>query len=222
MPDPLQTIRDSAARLLAEVPSAVVIVAACKNRSPMEIEAAYQAGLRHFGHNYVQEAQSMLPRLSFKGEWHLIGHLQRNKASVAIQLFNIIETVDSIHLAQELEKRCTQADKNLSVLIEINSGREPNKSGVFPENVEKLAAEVGNLPHLRLEGLMTMGPRFGNPEDARPNFMETRTIFNQLSAMNLPNQQMRWLSMGMSNSYKVAIEEGANLIRIGTAIFGER
>ncbi len=222
MPDQLQAICDAITRLLSEVPPTVTILAACKNRTIQEVETAFQAGIRYFGHNYVQEAQAMLPVLNFKAEWHLIGHLQRNKSAAAVQLFQMVETVDSIRLARELEKQCNIQDKTLPILIEINSGYEEDKTGIFPEGVDKLVNEIINLPHLRLEGLMTMGPRFGDPEAARSFFSRTRQIFERLSASNLPNQPLRWLSMGMSNSYRVAIEEGANLIRLGTVIFGSR
>jgi pyridoxal phosphate enzyme (YggS family) len=122
---------------------------------------------------------------------------------------------------QELEKRCSQQEKMLPVLIEVNSGREENKSGAYPEQVDELAALISYQPHLRLEGLMTMGPRSGDPEESRPFFVEARRLFERLASQNLANCTMRYLSMGMSNNYSVAIQEGANMIRLGTAIFGE-
>ncbi len=221
MSDHIKTIRENIERLLVEIPSSVTIVAACKTRTVMEVNVAFEAGLRHFGHNYVQEAQAMLSQLSFKAEWHLIGHLQRNKAGEAAQLFNRIDSVDSIRLVQELEKHCSQQGKIIPVLIEVNSGREENKSGALPENVEELAASISHQPHLCLEGLMTMGPRSGDPHESRPYFIETRRLFERLTSQNLANTSMRYLSMGMSNSYQIAIQEGANMIRLGTAIFGE-
>jgi pyridoxal phosphate enzyme (YggS family) len=220
MEDQLKTIRENVQRLLAEIPASVTIIAACKTRTVIEVEAAYEAGLRHFGHNYVQEAQAMLPQLSIKVDWHLIGHLQRNKSREAAQLFNRIDSVDSIRLAQELEKFCLDEGKVLPVLVEVNSGREENKSGAFPEEVVELAEFISHQPRLHLEGLMTMGPRSGDPQESRPYFIETRGLFEQLTSMTLPNTSMRFLSMGMSNSYQVAIQEGANMIRLGTAIFG--
>ena len=205
-----------------EIPASVTIVAACKTRTVIEVETAYQAGLRYFGHNYVQEAQAMLPQLTIKADWHLIGHLQRNKSKDAVQLFDRIDSVDSTRLAQELEKYCLQAEKVIPVLIEVNSGREVNKSGALPEEVVELAEMICHQPHLRLEGLMTMGPRSGDPQESRPYFVETRRLFEQLAELSLPNTTMRWLSMGMSNSYQAALQEGANMIRLGTAIFGDR
>jgi len=222
MSENLDKIHRNVARLLAEVPPHVTIVAACKTRSVEEVEAAYVAGLRHFGHNYVQEAQSMLPKLSFHADWHLIGHLQRNKVGLALRLFQIVQTLDSLQLTEELEKKCTLQNITLPVLLEINSGYEDSKSGILPEEVDELVKSVSHSPHLRLEGLMTMGPRFGDAQKARPFFQTTRKIFEHLSLPKIPNVNMRFLSMGMSNSYREAIEEGATMIRLGSAIFGER
>jgi pyridoxal phosphate enzyme (YggS family) len=152
----------------------------------------------------------------------MIGHLQRNKAKKAVKLFDLIETVDSWRLAVALDRHCAAAGKVMPVLIEINSGREASKTGILPEEVDDLVRRLSELSNIQVQGLMTMGPRFGNPEDARPYFRATREIFDRLSAQNLLNVAMRTLSMGMSNSYLVAIEEGANMIRIGTKLFGER
>lgn len=208
--------------ILEALPSHVILVAAAKSRTVEEVRVAIRAGVAHVGHNYVQEAAQMIPLIQEPVQWHMIGHLQTNKAKSAVHLFDMIETVDSWRLAQELEKRCAAIGKVMPVLIEVNSGREASKTGVLPEEVEQLARQVSTLPHLRLQGLMTMGPRFGNPEDARPYFRITREIFERLRAANIPNTEMRYLSMGMSNSYRVAIEEGANMVRIGTLLFGER
>jgi len=134
----------------------------------------------------------------------------------------MIETVDSVELAKEIDKRCAQIGKVMPVLIEINSGREKQKSGVLPEKAEQLVRKVSSLQNIRVKGLMTMGPRFGNPEDSRPYFVETKKIFEKIEKLNLPNVEMRYLSMGMTNSYKIAIDEGANVVRIGSKIFGER
>lgn len=222
MLEPLRAIRANIDRLLVEIPPSVMILAACKSRSAAEVQTAYEAGLRHFGHNYVQEAQVMLSKLSFLAEWHLIGHLQRNKADAAAKLFNSIDSIDSIRLARELERHCARDDKHLAVMIEVNSGREENKNGVFPEAAGELADFLSAQPHLHLQGLMTMGPLKGDAEEARPYFVETRKLYEKLAAMNLKDVNLRYLSMGMSNSYRVAIQEGANMVRLGTIIFGER
>jgi pyridoxal phosphate enzyme (YggS family) len=152
----------------------------------------------------------------------MIGHLQRNKAKKAVKVFDMIETVDSMKLAREIDKSCQKIGKVMSVLIEINSGEESQKAGVMPEDAIPLIQEMSILKNIRIVGLMTMGPFSGNPEDARPYFQKTRKVFERLKDMNLPDVEMKYLSMGMSNSYKVALEEGANMVRIGTKIFGER
>jgi hypothetical protein len=157
-----------------------------------------------------------------KAKWHFIGHLQKNKVKKAVRIFDMIETVDSAEIAREIDKRCAQIGKIMLVLIEINSGREEQKAGVFPEEAEQLVKEISTYQNIRIMGLMTMGPRVGNPEDSRPYFVETTRIFERIQKLNLPDADMRYLSMGMTNSYKVAMEEGANIVRIGSKIFGER
>ncbi|MDK2980615.1 MAG: dependent protein [Chloroflexota bacterium] len=217
--DNLDRIKDNAEKILKEIPTEVTLLAAAKTRTPDEVKAAWQAGVHCFGHNYVQEAEAMLPQLDLQAEWHLIGHLQRNKADLAVALFDLVETVDSPRLARALEKYCAKLEKELPVLIEVNSGREENKDGVLPEAVDELVELLAALPHLHLQGLMTMGPLTGDAELSRPYFKTTREIFERIKK---ENPAMRWLSMGMSHSYRVAIEEGANLVRIGTALFGPR
>jgi pyridoxal phosphate enzyme (YggS family) len=215
-------ITEAAARLLEEIPSDVTLVAAAKGRTTLEVEAALHGGITHVGHNYVQEARLMVEALGSRATWHMIGHLQRNKVAKAVLDFDTIESLDSVRLAKEIERRCARLGKTMPVLIEINSGRESNKTGVFPEQVDALLDAVAEMSHLRVMGLMTMGPRFGDPEASRPFFVTTREIFTRLSSSERPNVTMRFLSMGMTNSYRVAIEEGANIVRIGTKIFGER
>ena len=208
--------------LRATLPPNVEIVAAAKMRTSEEVRAAVEAGITMIGHNYVQETGDMIPNVSFKAKWHLIGHLQRNKARDAAPLFDMVETLDSVRLANALETHSSRLDKVLPVLIEVNSGREENKTGALPEDVDALVDFVSRLKHLQLAGLMTMGPFTGDPEEARPYFVQTREIFERLSQAGIPNADFRVLSMGMSNSYRVAVEEGANLVRIGTGIFGPR
>jgi len=215
----LDQIRQNAERLLREMPAHVTLLAAAKMRSLADVTAAYEAGIRHFGQNYVQEAQMIIPQTNFKADWHMIGHLQRNKVDQAIELFDMIETLDSLRLAQELEKRCAQQGKSMPVLIEVNSGCEENKHGVLPEEVDTLVDAIKGMQYVRLQGLMTMGPLTGDPELSRPYFNTTREIFERIKK---ENSNIHWLSMGMSHSYRVAIEEGANLVRIGTLIFGLR
>jgi pyridoxal phosphate enzyme (YggS family) len=214
-------IARSADRILGTIPKDVTVVAAAKGCSAEEVESAIQAGFTHIGHNYLQEAKPIVQALGRKATWHLIGHLQRNKVSSAIRLFDMIETVDSLRLAQGLERRCASLGRTMLALIEVNSGRESRKTGVLPEELDEFVTVISDLEHIRILGLMTMGPRFGDPEESRPYFIATREAFLRLSAKRLPNVSMKYLSMGMSNSYLVAIEEGANIVRIGTKIFGQ-
>lgn len=215
-------IEENVKKILDELPPGVELMAAAKSRTPKEILQAVEAGVTTIGENYVQEALTAFEVVGSLVKWHFIGHLQKNKVKKAIQIFDMIETVDSIELAREIDKRCSQHGRIMPVLVEINSGREPQKFGVLPEDAETLIKEMLSLQNVKIEGLMTMGPMFGNPENARPYFIETRKIFDQLRTLSLPGAEMRYLSMGMTNSYKVAIEEGANIVRIGTKIFGPR
>ena len=215
-------IKDNVQRILGELPQDVQLVAAAKTRAPDEILEAVESGVKIIGENYVQEAERAYVKVGNKAKWHFIGYLQRNKVKKAVRIFDMIETVDFVETAAEIDKRCSQISKVMPVLIEINSGKEKQKSGVLPEDAEQLITEIARLQNIKVMGLMTMGPRFGNPEDSRPYFVETRRIFNKIKELGLPNVEMRYLSMGMTNSYKIAIEEGANIVRIGTKIFGER
>lgn len=216
------TIAEAVRRILATIPEGVMLEAAAKTRTLEEVEAVIAAGVTHIGYNYVQESLPIIQAINQRATWHMIGHLQRNKAKIVSQYYDMVETLDSFSLAQALDRYCAEIGKVMPVLVEINSGREANKTGVLPEDVDALVVQVSKLKNLSLQGLMTMGPRFGDPEDSRPYFQATRVVFDRLTAANLPNVSMRYLSMGMSNSYLVAIQEGANLIRIGTKLFGER
>ena len=215
-------IAQNVAEILGELPEGVQLVVAAKTRSPQEILQAVEAGVRIAGENYVQEAERAYQVVGNRAEWHFIGHLQKNKVKKAVSIFDMIETVDSAEIAREIDKRCAQLGKVMPVLIEVNSGREKQKSGVFPEEVEQLVQDTSPLSNIKVIGLMTMGPRFGNPEDSRPYFVETKRIFERLKKLNQPDMDMKYLSMGMTNSYRVAIEEGANMVRIGSKIFGGR
>jgi hypothetical protein len=216
-------IRENVAKILAELPRGVELVAAAKTRTPGEILEAVQAGIKIVGENYVQEAKKAYGDVGKKAKWHFIGTLQKhNVRGKMVEMFDMIETVDSLEIAREIDKKCGQIGKVMPILVEINSGREPQKSGVFPEDAEQLIREISALENIRVMGLMTMGPRFGDPENSRPYFVETRRIFERVKGLNLPNVEMKYLSMGMTNSYKVAIEERANMVRIGTKIFGGR
>jgi len=216
------TIKQNVKQILSELPNGIELVAAAKTRTAEEVLEAIESGVKIIGENYVQEAERSYEVIGNKAKWHFIGYLQKNKVKKAVRLFDMIETVDSVDMAMEIDKRCAQIGKIIPVLIEINSGREKQKSGVLPENAEPLVREISHLQNIKVMGLMTMGPRFGNPEDSRPYFVETKRIFDQIKKLNLPNVEMKYLSMGMTNSYKIALAEGANIVRIGTLIFGER
>lgn len=214
-------IAEAVRRIKETLPPGVMLIAAAKGRTVEQVRAAIRAGVTRVGHNYVQEAEPMIPLVPEPVRWHMIGHLQTNKAKKAVELFDMIETVDSWRLGREIEKRCAAIDKVMPILVEVNSGREPNKTGVLPEEVDALVGQLRQLPHIHVQGLMTMGPRSGDPENSRPYFQATRAEFERLARAHIPNVEMRYLSMGMSNSYRVAIEEGANIVRIGSLLFGE-
>ena len=216
------TIKENVKRLLDELPAGVTLVAAAKTRTPEQVLQAVDAGITIIGENYVQEAQAAFAVIGNRASWHMVGHLQRNKVKQAVEIFDAIETVDSLRLASEIDKRCARIGRTMPVLIEINSGRESQKAGVFPEDAEDLLRGLASFKHVKVEGLMTMGPRFGDPEDARPYFKETKRLFDEMKGLQLANVEMRHLSMGMSNTYEIAIEEGATIVRVGTKLFGER
>jgi len=218
-----QLVKESVEGILAELPNGVELVAAAKTRTPEEVLEAVQAGVKIIGENYVQEAKRAYELVGKRARWHFIGTLQRhNVRAKVLEMFDMIESVDSLEIAEEIHKRCVQIGKAMPILVEINSGREAQKSGVYPEDAEQLIRGISSLRNIKVMGLMTMGPRFGNPEDSRPYFVETRRIFETIKGLELPNVEMKHLSMGMTNSYKIALEEGANIVRIGTKIFGER
>jgi len=216
------SIKENVNELLAELPEGVKLVAAAKTRTPDEIAEAVAAGIRIIGENYVQEAERAYQLIGNKVEWHFIGHLQTNKVKKAAALFDMIETVESIEIAGEIDKRCMQIGKTMPILVEINSGREAQKAGVYPENAGHLIKAITAMKNIRVMGLMTMGPLTAQPEELRACFRETKKLLDNIKKLDLPNVEMRYLSMGMTDSYKIALEEGANMIRIGSKIFGQR
>jgi pyridoxal phosphate enzyme (YggS family) len=215
-------IKENVSKILEELPEGVSLVGAAKTRTPQEILEAVEAGLEIIGENYVQEAERAFQVVGGKVKWHMIGHLQSNKAKKAVKVFDMVETVDSIKLARAIDGACGKIDKVMLILMEINSGEESQKAGVMPEDAISLARDMSALNNIKLMGLMTMGPFAGDPEDSRPYFQKTKKLFEEIKEMGLPGVEMKYLSMGMSNSYKVALEEGANVVRIGTRLFGER
>lgn len=201
----------------------VRLVAVSKRFPATAIKEAQEAEQHIFGENYIQEAQEKYDLLNGEVDFHFIGHLQSNKAATAARICSMIETVDRIKLARSLNKHLTNMGKQLDILIQVNVGRDDNKSGTLPENSEELLREIGKLPMLRPRGLMTMPPFTEDPEDARIYFRRLKELGDALCHHKLffDNSAVE-LSMGMSHDYEVAIEEGATLVRIGTGIFGER
>jgi len=221
------SIKENYQRISEEIPEDVTVVLAAKTRTAEEVLEVIEAGATDIGENYVQEAEEMYNLLgedARKIRWHMIGTLQKNKINKALPVFDVIQTIDSLDKAIAINKRAERIGKVMPVYIEINIGSEMTKSGVEPVYcvIETLVREISLFEYLIVEGLMTMGPRFGNPEESRMDFRKTREIFDRIKALDLPKVNMKTLSMGMSNAYKVAIEEGSNMVRLGTIVFGER
>jgi pyridoxal phosphate enzyme (YggS family) len=216
-------IKDNVREILKELPKEVQLVAAAKKRKPEEILEAIEAGIKIIGENYIREAKKVYKAIGEKTKWHFIGIPQIEKHDLLrrknLEMFDMIETIDSFEIAEELSENCSHIDKIMPILIEINSGKESQKFGALPKDTVELAKKISDLSNVKIMGLMTMGPRFGNPENSRPYFVETKKLFDEIKELNLHNVEMRFLSMGMTNSYKIAMEEGANMVRIGTRIF---
>ena len=218
----------AAAHRAKRSPADITLVAVSKRIPGEKILQAIEFGHYTFGENYIQEALDKIPPIKKcqaekKISFHFIGKLQSNKARKAAELFDVIETIDSIKLAKSLEKHLTSLNKSLTVYLQVNIGREEQKSGVLPEDCEQLLQELSQFQHLKIAGLMTMPPYSINPEDVRPYFRELRQLSEKMTTQGLlglhgPVE----LSMGMSGDFETAIEEGATVVRIGTAIFGSR
>lgn len=203
-------------------PEEITLIAVSKTHSAGKIQALYEAGVRHFGENRVQERESKLsPTAGLRADWHMIGHLQKNKSARAVQLFTSIDSVDNLALAERLDRAAGELAARLRVLVEVKLDPEPAKSGVAADEVLPLVAAVGRLPHLELRGLMGIPPYFDDPEEARPYFRRLRESSDALRADMGPGA-LPVLSMGMSHDFEVAIEEGATEVRVGTALFGSR
>jgi len=218
----MSTIQDNVRQILSQIPTGVAVVAAAKTRNADEILQAIDGGIRHIGENYLQESRDVIQEIGDKASWHFIGHIQKNKVKYIVPLFDMIETVDSIDLAEMIDKQAAKFGKIMPVLIEINCAEEPQKAGIMPADATALMEKISELKNIRVQGLMTMGPFLDDPEGLRPYFRKTRALFDQLTDKKIENVEMKHLSMGMSDSYLIAIDEGATLVRIGTKIFGER
>ncbi len=215
------SISENVKKILSELPVGVDLEVAAKSRNSDEIEESILAGARIIGENYVQEAEKVIPLITEKVEWHFIGSVQENKINKMIRLFDMIETIGSVEMAKTLNKRCETFGRVMKILVEVNSGHEPQKSGVFPEEVEGVIREISKLSYVKMLGLMTMGPAV-DAQSLRPYFKLTKALFDHIKSLNIENVEMKILSMGMSDSYLIGIDEGANLVRIGTKIFGPR
>ena len=210
---------EKAARKIGRDPNEIKLVAVSKTVEAARIKEAIEAGVSILGENYVQEAQKKIEEIGRPVSWHFIGHLQSNKAKYAIRLFDMIHSIDSLPLAEELDRRAEQTDRLIKVMIEVNLSKEATKFGTDEEMVLNLAKRIQNLKHLSLEGLMTMPPYFDSSEMSRPYYIALRELKERMIKEGIPMEE---LSMGMSNDFEIAIEEGATYVRVGTAIFGPR
>ncbi len=204
-------------------PSDICLVAVSKTVAPEQVKTAAAAGLVVFGENYIQEAMQKIDAIGdSRLTWHFIGHLQSNKAKYVVRYFDLIHSVDSFKLAKEINKQAEKRGKIQKILVQINIGEESTKSGVGADEAVCLVKDISRLENLAVKGLMTLPPFFNQPEKVRPYFKHLALLRNQMRAESIPNIEMTELSMGMTGDFEVAIEEGATLVRIGTAIFGDR
>jgi pyridoxal phosphate enzyme (YggS family) len=215
-------IKENVKKIISQIPKHVTLVVAAKKRTPEEVLEAANAGITAVGENYVQDAQDKFSVVGDKVRWHLIGHLQKNKVKKAVVIFDMIETVDSLDIVQRIDEECQRLNKVMPILIEVNVASEIQKAGVLTHKVEKLVQEILPLKNVQLQGLMTMGPFVDEPEDIRPFYKKAKELFDKIAANHPDYPHWKYLSMGMSDTYQIAIEEGANIVRIGTAIFGLR
>ncbi len=211
-----------AARCAGRDPAEIRLVAVTKTVGPERLQEAVAAGQVLFGENYVQEAKTKIASLGPGLTWHFVGHLQSNKARVAVELFDLIHSVDRLSLAQALEQAAGRLGKVQNILLQVNLAGEESKSGIAPENAQALLRDISKMPHLKVMGLMTMPPWFDEPERVRPYLKELRELRDRLRRLNLVEGDLPELSMGMTGDFEVAVAEGATLVRIGTAIFGRR
>ncbi len=215
-------IKDNVKTLLAELPDGVELVAAAKMRDAYEISEAAEAGVRIIGENYVQDLLRVYDSVKEPVRWHFIGHLQTNKVRQIVDKVDMIETLDSMRLAKEIDKRCAVIGKIMPVLVEVNIAEETAKTGISFDDAPDFVKSLRVYKNIRVEGFMTMGPRTAGGEKMRPYFKRMKELFDKIKKQGLEGVNMKYLSMGMTSSYIAAAEEGANLVRIGTKIFGAR
>ena len=200
----------------------VKLVVVTKTVEPERIKEAISWGIDIIGENRVQEAEEKFCQITEKVEKHLVGHLQTNKAKKAVELFDLIQSVDSVRVAEEISKRAIEKQKIMDVLVEVNTSSEKTKFGIEPNQALWLIETISKFEGIKIKGLMTIGLFSDNPEDTRPCFKKLKTLFEEIKSANIPNVEMRYLSMGMTSDFEVAIEEGSNMVRVGTGIFGPR
>ncbi len=200
-------------------PQDITLVAISKNVAVKSIQNAYELGINNFGENRVQEALPKIKALPAGIRWHFVGHLQTNKVKFVLPSFSLIHSLDRYRLAQVLQEEGAKRDQKVDVLLQVNIAGEKSKHGFQQAEVQDVLQEVSTYSHLRVRGLMTIAPFVPNPEEVRPYF---RTLYRLFKSINIPEVEMKYLSMGMTNDYEVAIEEGSNMIRLGTALFGDR
>ncbi len=204
-------------------PEEIGLIAVTKTVKTDRILEAYDAGQREFGENYVQELRQKQEKITAADiRWHFIGHLQTNKVKMLIDSVSLIHTVDSLRLAEEIERQASKRSRRVDALIEVHTTDEKTKSGVSPADVIPLIKQISSMKHVNITGLMTIGPFLPDPETARPCFRQLRHLKEEVEKQQFPNVHLHHLSMGMTNDFEIAIEEGATLLRIGTAIFGPR
>jgi hypothetical protein len=222
--DNIKTVMDriAAAQLTRRDPASVKLVIVTKTIDSERIREAVAAGAAILGENRVQEAKEKIEKLGGIASWHLIGHLQANKARHAVKLFDLIHSVDSLALAQELDRQAAKLGKVQNVLIEVNIAGEASKAGMTVRKAPALVREAAKLGNIAIQGLMTIPPFSEDQEDSRPYFCVLRELAESIAKEHIPNAAMKELSMGMSGDFEAAVEEGATLVRVGTAIFGER
>jgi len=218
----IQTRIFRASRKVGCNPDSVTLVAVSKTVPVSRIEEAIAAGVEVLGENRVQEARQKIASIGKKIPWHLIGHLQTNKASLAVSLFEMVQSVDSLRVAEALEREAGKREKRLPVLVQVNISGETSKSGVAADEAPDLIEAVAGMPHLQLQGLMTIPPYSADPESGRPIYRRLRELRDRVNAEGLIGTPMTHLSMGMSHDFEVAVEEGATMVRVGTLLFGER
>lgn len=200
----------------------ITLVAVSKTVSVEKIKFAIENGIRHIGENRIQEAREKIPMIEDRVTWHMVGHLQKNKVKYAVKFFDLIQSVDNLALAEVIDKRCELENRRMPILIEVNTSGEPTKFGCAPEASLSLLKQIALLPNLLIKGFMTIGIFSSDPAAVRLCFRRLREIYEEARTLNLPGTDISILSMGMTHDFEVAIEEGANMVRIGTAIFGPR